>query len=341
MDKKFLLKKDDLGKLIEGVTASGALFVAPTPEAGGVYYKPVTGAELVVFDHILPKNTFKGFFFPQTEAVATFDVAKARVDLRGVEPPGVQTVIFGARPCEAASMASMRSVFTWDFVDEFYTKREDNAVVIALACSRGDSACFCTTVELSPDSPIGSDILLKETETGDFVAEVVTDKGKEFIETHGGEFKKGDGGETKKIFEPETHEGVDLEKIRKWLSDKSSYADLLWSELASKCVGCGACTYACCTCHCFDITDEGNFFKGERRKNWDACQFEHFTLHASGHNPRNTQFKRWRNRFMCKFHYYPEKFSSTGCVGCGRCIRVCSVRLDITEVMAEISERHG
>ncbi len=109
--------------------------------------------------------------------------------------------------------------------------------------------------------------------------------------------------------------------------------------MARKCVGCGACTYSCPTCHCFDITDEGTFFSGERRKNWDACQFDHFTLHASGHNPRDTQYKRWRNRFMCKFNFYPHKFKEKGCVGCGRCVRVCAVRMDITEVIEEISKQ--
>jgi len=142
---------------------------------------------------------------------------------------------------------------------------------------------------------------------------------------------------------PEKIKAVDLEKIKKFLSDTSHYENPVWPELTRKCIGCGACTYVCPTCHCFDITDEGAAyggitpFEGERRKNWDACQFDHFTLHASGHNPRDTQFKRWRNRFMCKFNYYPKKFSSKGCVGCGRCIRVCPVRLDITEVMEEIS----
>ncbi|MBI3807720.1 MAG: 4Fe-4S dicluster domain-containing protein, partial [Nitrospirae bacterium] len=60
--------------------------------------------------------------------------------------------------------------------------------------------------------------------------------------------------------------------------------------------------------------------------------------HAGGHNPRPLQSQRWRNRFMCKFHFYPTKFSAAGCVGCGRCIRVCYVGLDIAEMMEKVSD---
>jgi formate hydrogenlyase subunit 6/NADH:ubiquinone oxidoreductase subunit I len=337
MDKR-LLKKKNLGKLIEDVARDGGLFIAPASEAGEVYYRPVQSAGEVVLDHILPKKSYKEFFFPQTEVIATFEGHKSEVGIKGVEPLTPETVIFASRPCESASIASLRSVFTWDFMDGFYTTREDKAVVISLACTRGDSACFCTTVELAPDSPKGSDVLFKETVGGDFVAEPITDKGRAFMEKHGGLFEEKVTVKTKKIFEPEKVEGIDLNKIKDWLSDKSNYDSPVWAEVARKCVGCGACTYSCCTCHCFDITDEGTYYEGERRKNWDACQFENFTSHAGGHNPRGTQHKRWRNRFMCKFNFYPEKFSSTGCVGCGRCIRVCSVRLDIKEVMEEISK---
>jgi ferredoxin len=335
--KKRLLRKENLGRLIEGVIKGGGLFVAPTEEAGEVYYRPVKSAGEVVLYHILPKKPFKELFFPQTEVIAAFEGHKNKVELKGFEPRAEETVVFAARPCESASCASLRSVFTWDHIDDFYTKREDKAVIISLACTRGDSACFCTSVELTPDSPEGSDILLKETVNGDFVAGATTDKGRAFMEKHGGVFEEKVAGETKKIFDPEKLEGVDLEKIKGWLSDKENYESPVWAELSRKCIGCGACTYSCVTCHCFDITDEGTYFKGERRKNWDACQFEYFTLHSAGHNPRGTQFKRWRNRFMCKFNFYPEKFSSTGCVGCGRCIRVCPTRVDITEVMEAIS----
>ena len=62
-----------------------------------------------------------------------------------------------------------------------------------------------------------------------------------------------------------------------------------WREHALACLGCGACAYTCPVCHCFDIVDEGNAREGVRARNWDACQFPLFTLHASGHNPRGEQ----------------------------------------------------
>ncbi len=335
MTDKFL-KTENLEKLIASATLGGGRFVAPITDARQVVYAPVTSAEGIVTDYILPRNSFKEWLFPQTEVIARYELMKDGVDLKGEEVEQTKTIIFGARPCEAASLASLRSVFTWGDDDATYTTRADNATVMTVACTKADDECFCTTVNLSPASTDGTDVALYETDGG-YIARAITDKGTELLKdmTFGAAPK---GAKELKLADPEKVPGVDLKKISARLAKPENYEEEAWADLARKCCGCGACTFSCPTCHCFDITDEGTAFEGERRKNWDACQFDHFTLHCSGHNPRDTQYKRYRNRFMCKFHIYPTKFNSTGCVGCGRCIRVCPVRLDITELMEALSQ---
>jgi ferredoxin len=84
------------------------------------------------------------------------------------------------------------------------------------------------------------------------------------------------------------------------------------------------------------MVDEGGAAGGAKVRNWDACQHALFTLHASGHNPRGTQWQRQRQRVYHKFHIYPQKFGAILCTGCGNCTRNCPVQLGLLPVLNEI-----
>jgi ferredoxin len=129
---------------------------------------------------------------------------------------------------------------------------------------------------------------------------------------------------------------IDRRAIQRFLAD--GFESPEWPAVSLRCLGCGACAYTCPTCHCFDIVDEGVAGSGIRARNWDACQFPMFTMHASGHNPRSGQAQRQRQRIFHKFKIYPDKFGEILCTGCGNCTRNCPVSLGVRPVLAKFSE---
>ena len=74
-------------------------------------------------------------------------------------------------------------------------------------------------------------------------------------------------------------------------------------------------------------------------KNWDACQFAMFTLHASGHNPRHVPGRSGSGSgSTTSSSIYPEKFGEILCTGCGNCTRNCPVGAGRAAVLKTIAE---
>jgi ferredoxin len=315
--------------------------------APAIYQNTLLFREISSFDEIVqPENyvntirSAKEYMFPITEPVVEFSYKNKELQLDDYEPVVAEKVIVGLRPCDAAAFPVIDDIFNYEYKDEFYNKRREDTILIAVACEKADESCFCTSVGIKPDSAQGSDILFKKNSAGNYFAYINSEKGERFANQFSDVLEEVIEVVDENPVYKQTAENVrtplEIEKIKDWL-DKN-FDNPSWDEFGARCLGCASCAFLCPTCHCFDIVDEMKYNHGLRRKNWDACQFPVFTLHASGHNPRDVQNKRYRQRVMHKFKYYNDRFNKTLCTGCGRCIRACPVNLDIYQVVSEITK---
>ncbi len=212
-------------------------------------------------------------------------------------------------------------------------------IVITRACTETCSTCFCHWVGSGPLDKTGSDILLTELENG-YALQAVTEKGEALLAKTS--LKEADANLEEAVKKAHAAAGATLDKRPDLSAAQASLAarfedTTFWEQQTAHCLSCGACTYICPTCYCFNITDEGEGFNeegGKRLRTWDTCMASHFTREGSGHNPRTAKALRMRNRISHKFSYYPEVWDKQySCNGCGRCISQCPVHLDIRSIV--------
>ncbi len=323
-----LLKKSKIRGFLAGLMKKHQL-VAPVAADDSVEFQPVADPETVSLEFSNAKVPLKKIFLPQSEVMLRFRPGK----VESTESTQENTVVFGARPCDVASLALIDSVFdSDDYTDVYYVNKRKKATVIGLGCSSPSSTCFCNSFEIGPFATKGSDVFL--TDVGNaYVVEGITAKGKKLIES----MEEADEKTVKKAKgAARTAEKAVAKLDLTGLSDKldGMVEDPFWDMLHQTCLGCATCTYLCPTCYCFDIVDEAT----TRIRNWDSCMFPLYTQEASGHNPRPTGRERWRQRLMHKFSYHPRVYESLCCVGCGRCVRDCPVNLDIRKALQKVLE---
>lgn len=322
-----VISRESLCRLVDERIARGECVAGPQrvrPDLA-LYAKLAASGDLLLDGFIRPGNTVKDFIFPRTEKLYGYRLTGKQIELYDIEPANTPQIVIGARPCDAAALPILDAVFNWDFQDKFYNAARQRTTIVTLACLEHDGNCFCTSVGLGPDDERGSDAMLFDLGDGQYEVRCLTDKGKALFAG-----KTQASSRTGQV-PPGPEKTIDPEDVKEFVA--GNFESPQWQGMTMRCLGCGACAYNCPTCHCFDIVDEGTAAGGVRVRNWDACQYRMFTLHASGHNPRNNQGQRQRQRILHKFGMYPAKFGEILCTGCGNCTRACPVTLGVRPVL--------
>jgi ferredoxin len=340
-----ILKKDNLAEFISSL-AEQYQVIAPVMDEGRVAFRPVDSAEPVLLEFQNSYLSPKDLFFPQSERMFEFSVDPDDPNahrLQEVPPSTDPRVVFGMRPCDAKALQVLDLIFQNDeYTDPYWAARRQATTIIGLACNEPCPTCFCTSVNCGPFHEEGLDALA--VDLGDqLLITPLTDKGQQALDRAKGlEEPSGKVEEKADSLKAAAMDAIESEVPTNNVF-KRSVMELFdaehWDREHESCLNCGTCTFVCPTCHCFDIQDEVEAGRtGDRIRNWDSCMSWLFTMHGSGHNPRAGKKERVRQRFMHKFKYIPLKRNGEiGCVGCGRCVNLCPVNIDVRDVVRHMN----
>jgi len=326
--------------------------IAPTAgHMGDVIFAPIPSPEKVVWHFENALHPPKQFVLPQTEPMVAIRRNGNGYDLEPIYDER-KRIIFGIRNCDAKGIAFLDRMHTFELADANYVRRRENVTLISLACNVPCVQCFCICMDAGPF--LQDDYDLQLTDLGErLLAEVGSAKGQALLDAAQGLFRPASGGEMKqrmKLEETAKNEFGDVTShfasaMRRISTGRVDEA--LWGQMSDWCLECGGCNLICPTCYCFSVKDrkrDGADGMWVRCRTWDSCQYAAFTLEASGHNPRPERKDRMKRRFFHKVSaQYYKRDGSVGCVGCGRCIKVCLGTTDMPAVVAAIrkGEWHG
>lgn len=339
MLKKIALEK--LGDLVAALLEKGPLY-APVKGEKGADFREIRNPGEVTLDFYNTAMSPKFLFFPQSEDMIRYKLGKDAAEAEPVKIDAKPSVILGVRPCDAKSLEIMdRHFLGAGVIDPYWKDKREKTTVIGYAFDPSvppDPADFYNTLGIGACDTAGSDVLMIRADK-QLLLKGITEKGdrllKDLTVLEAG--SKAD----EKVFEDLSKKGGEVKTRFMEIEDKAIAGKLVqvfgnkefWEKATTACISCGACTFVCPTCYCFDIADETLFREGVRKRFWDACMFTDFTLEASGHNPRPRTFQRYRQKVCHKYSYHVDKYGCISCVGCGRCTRSCPVNIDIFSVV--------
>jgi len=308
---------------------------APVKRENIIDYELINVSNLDGITYNLPKpiTPLKVFFLPVKENVFKEQKEQKR------------NLIIGVPACDLAALDILDEFYLREpFIDPFYKKRRDNTVLIGTPCFETLEHCHCTTYGVNPFPEKSFDVLLFKIEDSINLT-WGSDKGEEFINQLKEQIGACEEVSDEIIDTIETKRKEVIAALNKSNAELPDYKetgeliknsdDDIWEKYSSKCVSCGGCSTICPTCTCFLLVDRPGF---EKVRQMDACQYPGFARVAAGEDPMKELARRFKNRYMCKYVWKPQKFEGLTCTGCGRCIETCIGRIDKNELFKELAE---
>ena len=332
----YKIQKANLNALYAAIAAQNDLFL-PVKTAGQVNFGLWNEEADADIETLKTVKSAKDIFFPQSENLYHVRRQEGKFEIQGETLRQNPFVVFGIRGCDIKGLEVLDKVFLSEPVDSYYAARRQMGTIVALACSRPETSCFCKVFGVDCAEP-EADVVTWLTEDA-LYWQAKTEKGEALTQQIGGLLEKAEPAaveaekqKIRAIVEKLPYSNLSLDKWGAAAADKN-FDSPLWEKLYTPCLACGTCTFVCPTCQCYDIKDYNTGSGVQRYRCWDSCMYSDFTMMAHGNN-RNSQMQRFRQRFMHKLAYFPANNDGMfSCVGCGRCVDKCPSHLNIVKVI--------
>jgi sulfhydrogenase subunit beta (sulfur reductase) len=343
-----LLPKSGLRRLTEVLEERYALYGPVRHEVSGeTIFDLVDDPGQIALEAPIPYNPPKGVVFPQDERIISFsyDRASKAVAIKR-EKVAAPKALVGLRACDLNGLLCLdRFLLGQEYVDEVYLEHRKTMFIVSNTCVHPFPQCFCVCTDSGPAAVEGFDLDL--TDIGDdYLVLAGSPQGEELVRKLGlAEAPAAKAALRAKavdasvaLFDEQAREN------KAWISRAVNrittgfIPNEVWEYVGAQCFECGACAFVCPTCSCFNIEDVGaGQGRSDRERTWDSCSFEGYARMAGDHNPRKAVEDRRNKRFFCKLSFsQSKKYLRPGCVGCGRCVRVCPGDIGLPNVVTYI-----
>jgi len=354
----------DLQILIAALAGLGYEVLGPTLADGAIVYDRITAvADLprgwtdrqeagryrversgddALFGYALGPRSWKHFLLPPEERLV-----EARRQADGLHfstgTAAVKFAFLGARSCELHAIAIQDRVLRdGRFRDPSYDAHRRENFFVAVNCAVAGGTCFCVSMDTGPRARKGFDLALTEllSAGGELLVEIGSEKGAEILAQVPHRPAREDEISAADAITARTAANMGRELRTKGLKEalQANPEHPRWDEVAARCLSCANCTMVCPTCFCTTVEDQSDLAgeSASRTRKWDSCFSLDFS-YLHGGSVRNSPRARYRQWMTHKLANWIDQFSTSGCVGCGRCITWCPVGIDITAEAAAIA----
>lgn len=284
----------------------------------------------IVYNTPKPSTPLKSFFLPVKENVVK------------ESPEAPRRMILGIPSCDLAALDILDSIYLEEpYIDPYYRQKRENTVLVGVDCYSILEHCHCTVYGIKPFPSKNHDLAVCHHDDKVFIS-MNSGKGERLIDDMElrGDLQECGEDDQQEITHRRTRVTERLKEQNKHIPDASMTSSFIrnserdiWQKYSASCVACGACAAICPTCTCFLLVDRPGF---EKVRQMDACQYPAFERVAAGEDPLGQLYVRFRNRYLCKYVWKPDRMDAPACTGCGRCIEACIGGINKNELFLDL-----